>query len=133
MEHNNNSIKEFFEFINEECISYSISITEEGCVDVKWENMKIDDYLTPPASVINKINLRVQKTKNKIYFLDCFQYSQKTMNWKGFRMSSCTSYEIQTNDNWFDATFHFGENKLNIYKINTEVFLIIQDFFSGFM
>lgn len=132
---NNNNINEFFDFINKECLFYSISITHEGEVNVKWENMRPDDYIVVP-SIINKINLRVQKTKDKPYFLDFFQYSQNRIEWKGFRMLSCSSYELQTyqEEGWFDAVFHFGENRqLYIRRINTQVFLILQDFFSGFI
>lgn len=139
---NNNTIKEFFEFINKECLFYCITIHDNGHVDVKWENIEPHDYVVSPE-VANRINLRVQKTRQQKripYFLDCFQYYQKTTHWKGLQMDYCSHYEIHQNketnniDDWFDAVFYFSnKEKLTIHHINTKSFLVLQDFFHGFM
>lgn len=134
---NNNTIKEFFEFINQECLFYSINIYQDGTVQVKWENIKPDDYTIVPE-IHNRINLRLQKTRHQKtfhHFLDCFQYFEGMTYWRGFRMGHCTHYEMMTSErDWFDVVFYFENNQqIIIHHINTNVFLILQDFFSGFM
>ncbi len=133
----NNTIKEFFGFINQECLFYIIDVYKDGKVKVKWENMKPDDYIIVPE-ISNRINLRLQKTRHqKTYkhFLDCFQHFEDTTYWKGFPMGNCTYYEMMlSGKDWFDVVFYFENNQqITIHHINTEVFLILQDFFSGFM
>lgn len=134
---NNNTMNDFFEFINQECIFYIITIQQDGSIHVKLENMRYDDYKIT-SDTTNKIIIRVHKSKHKpYYFLDFFQYFKKTTHWKGFLMNSCCCYEIceaETPD-WFDADFYFNkkEEKLTIKHINTDVFLGLQDFLSGFM
>ena len=135
---NNNTVTEFFEFINQECIFYSITVQQDGGIHVKWENMTHDDYTITP-DMTNKIIIRVHKSKQKpYYFLDFFQYFEKRTYWKGFVMNYCFHYEIHQTETpeWFDADFYFNKNEkqqLTIHHINTKVFLILQDFFSGFM
>lgn len=139
MKNNNDTIKEFFDFINEECLFYSINVNKDGKVQIKWENMMPDDYIMP-AENINRINLRIHKTRHQKtyhYFLDCFQHFQETSFWKGFRMGCCTHYEmilLTDERDWFDVVFYFENNhQITVRHINTQIFLILQEFFSGFM
>jgi hypothetical protein len=132
---NNNTMNEFFEFINHECIFYSINVNNEGKVQVKWKNMQPEDYNIVPE-INNRINLRVHKSKQKAcFFLDFFQYFEGRTYWRGFRMGHCTHYEMLASErDWFDVVFYFENNQqITIHHINTKVFLILQDFFSGFM
>ena len=134
---NNNTIHEFFEFINQECLFYSINVFKDDNIQVKWDDMKPDDYTIVPE-ITNRINLRIQKTrhqKTSYHFLDFFQYFEEKTHWKGFRMGYCTHYEMMASEkDWFDVVFYFENNqKITIHHINTKVFLILQDFFSGFM
>ena len=134
----NNTLTDFFEFINKECLFYTIEIKEDVTVHTKWENLQPDDY-TISGSTQNKIILRLHKTKQKVqpYFLDCFQHVANQTHWKGFCMGLCIKYEIQEHQmdkDEFDAIFSFSNNQqLHVYHINTKVFLILQDFFSGLM
>jgi len=133
----NNILKELFKFINQECLFYIITLDNEDQIHIKWKTMTSDDYNTQSPSLKNKIVIRLQKSKETpLYFLDVFQYHDNKTHWKGFRMEQCAHYEIHPTDkDWFDAVFYFDkkEEKLTIHHINTKIFLILQDFFSGFM
>lgn len=136
MENNNHPhpLHDYFEFINKECLFYIITLDQEGHINIKLENMTSQDYV---SDVANKIVLRLSKSKQtQSYFLDCFQYYDNKTHWKGFRMTSCSCYEVHPVDmEWFNAVFYFNkkEEQLTIHHINPNMFLLLQDFFSGFM
>lgn len=129
------ALREFFELINQDFLFYSITIHPDGKTDMKWEGLTPQDYTTPPGGA-NRIILRIHKTNStqRHYFLDVFQYFQHT-EWKGFPMSRFSRYEIiLTEGGWFDAVFSFETGETITFRhINTQVFLILQDFFTGFM
>lgn len=140
----NNTLHDIFDFINKECLFYSISVKQDHTVQYKWENMVLDDYTMTTPEHINRINLRVHKTRHQKasfhYFLDFFQqYCEETTSWKGFRMGWCTHYEMMSpqtdgNNGWFDVIFYFDNNhQITVRHINTPIFLVLQDFFNGFM
>ena len=132
------SLGEFFTILNLDCIFYSLTILPDSHVDIKWDRLAPQDYETPPTGT-NRINLRIHKTtdqKSRQYFLDAYQHFG-ALEWRGFRFGRCTHYEVKTScvdEPWFDAIFYFDNGEqLIIRHINNHVFLVLQDFFTGFL
>ena len=133
MEH----IQEFFEYVNVECLNYHIIMPSDDHVYVEWKNIKETCYTTQGC---DRINLRVQHTKNKtISFLDCFQYtaSGNHVQWVGFPFVSCTHYEAKTSEahtDKLDATFYFNDDhQLCFPNITTKIMFLLLDFFQDFL
>ena len=135
---NNNISDEYFEFINQECLFYSISLFVDGRVVLNWESLSPNDY-DLNADVINKINLRIHKTKNGKFFLDSFQKTRECgmLFWKGFSIGKCVGYHIITNPHnasLFDIVVEFDNGeKLQFIQTTRDIVFNIQEFFSGFM
>lgn len=132
MEH----IKEFFGYINEECLNFHIIMpSDDDNIYVEWKNIGEASYTTP---ICDRINLCIHRTKNKTHnFLDCFQYTAgSSVRWVGFPFVSCTHYEAktsQTDTNKLDVTFHFGnEHQLFFRNITTKTMFLLLDFFLDF-
>lgn len=129
--------KELFDFINKECLLYSINIREDGKVSVKWEKLEPTDYVLS-FPVVNKINLRIQRTRDKVYFIDFFQHrrEEQEVSWVGFHMSSCSHYRVvaDAQTSLFDVVFYFdNDQNIKVRSVNTETVFVLQNFFTGFL
>lgn len=135
----NKDLNSFFKQINEEQLFYKIDIMPDGVFHTVWDMLSETDYTHVPPSV-NRIIIRIKKTKNQLYFLDFFQQYQNKNVWYGFQLKSCVRYEFQykNDDDWFDAFFYFNspelsdENMIHFQNINCEIILLLQQFFKVF-
>lgn len=134
-------IKEFFTTLNNEtsCLFYAINMKMDGEVHIRWKDLTHLDYHIPPSDVYNRINIRIQKANNHMYFLDFYQYYKEKMEWIGVRFKSCIGYNVEIDeDGRLTATFRFhsiceGQIQIVVKGISIEVVFLLQEFLSSFL
>lgn len=137
-------IKEFFTALNNEtsCLFYTINMRVDGEVHIRWKNLTHLDYHIPPPDIYNKINIRMQKVKDKMFLLDFYQYYKGKMEWMGVRFKSCVGYEVVMveEDDKLTITFRFclmneekEQTKIIVRGISMEIVFLLQQFLISFM
>lgn len=129
-------LKDFFTFVNHDCISYHMERKTDGSITIKWKNIDMNDYQLNNENTIQRINIRLQKMKTEGFLLDCFQWNCGKISWEAFPIKACVGYKIvqSESDNYYDVAFRFDSRELYFQCLSMEmVFLLQQLFGDGFI